>query len=480
MKAIFSRLINSGTFPILLIRVLNTLTVTFIFIWLSRALSIEDYGHYITFWITQALIISIGALGLAAVLYNFSIRAWIEFYRSLKSQTVLRYVIYTILLSVVGCIYLYFERTIVNTTGLIALCGVLLLSIYNFILENILIVSGKQFPQLLINFIYAILLILLHWLYIDHLSLSLFLCHNAVLLLIKVSIQWGLFHAYQTKTIKAPSFNDWPVISPTKKTWIQMSINEVFQFLMRYMDKFIINLLATKEMAALYFNGRQDIPFLSAIYTSFSHGFLLELSKKLNAKNDAIIQSMKKILVKLGVVILSISVFAWIYSYEIFYVVFTEKYITSIPIFKIGLLLLPAQYLICLTVILQYKDHAEIINKGAYADAIMIIVLSIILYPIFGPIGIISSIVISTYIQNAYYLINISRIFDRSAFQLVPWLTYLLLLLINIAIAWSSYAICKNVFSPHITLLIGVISGAISLGGTFLITLRIPKRFSSE
>src|SRR5690606_19221042 len=129
-------------------------------------------------------------------------------------------------------------------------------------------------------------------------------------------------------------------------------------------------------------------------------GLLIELSKRHHLKDEEVILQMKKRLKALGTIIITITVFAWVYSEEIFSVVFTEKYIESIPIFKMGLLLLPAQYLICITYILQYKHHAKIINKGAYFDAAFILILSFPMYYWLGPIGIILTIVVSTYLQN--------------------------------------------------------------------------------
>lgn len=473
MKQFIGSLLKKRTFPILLIRVLNTLLVMLILIFLSRNLEIESYGNYIQFWVTITLAIAFGSIGMASVLYNFSIRGWIEFYQKLNKKTLTLYLAYTIFIAGLGVLYLYFFLDEINTSTLFYIFIIILASILSFILDNIIIILEKAFVQLFITLPYIFLLFYFHYDFsIHHHEWNILFSQYAILITLKTLFQFFLFRKISFQISAKKEFQHLPILSPDKKNWIQLSINEILQFFMRYVDKFVVNIIATKEFAAIYFNGRQDIPFLSAIYSSFGHGLLIELSKRINIDDASVIEAIKNTLKKLAAIVICIVCFCWVYSEEIFKVVFTEKYIESVPVFRIGLLLLPAQFLLSLTYILQYKRHSNLINKGTYYELILIILIVFPMYHFLGPIGIISTFVISTFFQNFYYLLKIAQLYKRPFIELLPSFYYILYTIFCIGIAWSSHSYFSKNFTAIQTLIFGIFLGSSIASLSFLFQLK--------
>ncbi|MCX6294898.1 MAG: polysaccharide biosynthesis C-terminal domain-containing protein [Bacteroidetes bacterium] len=70
------------------------------------------------------------------------------------------------------------------------------------------------------------------------------------------------------------------------------------------------------------------------------------------------------------------------------------------------------------TVLLQLKSKGLSILTGSIIDFFFTILLMIILYPHFRLSGLAMAVVIATYIQAAFYLFKITRIYNKSLFDL--------------------------------------------------------------
>ncbi|MBX9449484.1 MAG: polysaccharide biosynthesis C-terminal domain-containing protein [Taibaiella sp.] len=148
-------------------------------------------------------------------------------------------------------------------------------------------------------------------------------------------------------------------------------------------------------------------------------------------------------------------------------VVFTDKYAESIPIFICTLLILPAQFCISLAYVLQFKDKANLINRGAFIDLGLTLIL---LYPFFrlwGNMGIILSVVVSTYVQSLYYLVHASRALRSRILSLIPWSSYIWKMIIFTLIATGCHYFGDWIFAPSFNLISGTIVGGLVVWYSF-------------
>jgi O-antigen/teichoic acid export membrane protein len=153
-------------------------------------------------------------------------------------------------------------------------------------------------------------------------------------------------------------------------------------------------------------------------------------------------------------IVFPIFFFLLAFRYELFEVVFSNKYLDSVPLFAVSLLLLPLRAY-NFTSLLQHLGKVRIVNIGAGIDLAVALILLYPLYLLLGLSGIVLSFVISTYIQCVYYLIHTARALNCGFFDLIPWRSWLGMGILFGTIAIGVHYIAIRYVSVGYTLLLG-------------------------
>lgn len=439
------------------IRVVIILASLWGMVYYARELDKATYQIYQFLIISLSVCIAIGSLGIGSVIYNFSPGGFNRFIHSLKRPTLVYFLGWILLLSIIFSWIIRTQTGKMFETGIPVLLLLCLFSIISFILENILLIYPARKVLFPTNLVYAILWLAAHYLSLDHHSLDL----NQFIwtwIIISALKSFLLFIILRAQSKKPPHpLADMSEIQADRRTWMQLGFYEVFQLVVKQVDKMLIPFLTSAEAAANYFNGRFDIPVLPVILSSVRNAALIQLGR--SGSGAQVVKTIRQTFELLSSIGLAVVIFGIVYSTELITVIFTDKYAASIPIFICTLLILPAQFCISLAYVLQFRDKANLINRGAFIDLGLTLIL---LYPFFhlwGNMGIILSVVVSTYVQSLYYLVHASRALRARILSLIPWGSYIRKVIIFGLIAIGCHYFGDWIFAPSFNLILGAIVG---------------------
>ena len=209
-------------------------------------------------------------------------------------------------------------------------------------------------------------------------------------------------------------------LGSVRSLWLHLGLYDVVQMLSTWVDKFIVALVLTAGLSAIYYNGAQNVPFLPILLSAAGSAVLLQLATGNSiTERESTIALVNESGRVLSSVVFPVFFFLYIFRNELFVTVLSEKYIPAIPIFAVSVLSLPVRAY-SFTTVLQRAHKGHIINIGAIGELILAAALMYPLYLAFGLPGVAMSFVISTYLQAAFYLIATSRHLHSSPLDLLP------------------------------------------------------------
>ncbi len=444
---------NSGyighSILIFLIRFFPSLANILIVIAFSRLLEKEVYGVYQGFWVNVFLLSILASLGIQSFVVTYSQSKVASLIKRLRFRSI-------ILLSswVVGLGFLFavLQKSAANLS-MITACAFLVVYTAGIILESVLTVF-KRFKMLLgASFLYTVLFIVLHWMYLhQHISLTLLFQYILLLGVLKLLP----FILIAIKDIKAEPDDTIADIKEVRKLWLHVGFFEVSQRALVWIDKFILGLFLGSELFAVYYNGSIQIPFLPLLLGAVGSAMLMQLA---DPKESGV--SDKVALVKhsgsvLAAVVFPLFYFFLIYRYELFSQVFANRYNEAVPIFFVTMLVLPLRAY-NFTTILQHQHKGGIINTGVLLDLLIIIVSIYPLYLWLDLPGVALSFVIGSYVQGGFYLYKTGAVIDVSVFQLIPYKGWLLKLLLFGSVTIGFHYITVELFPEQIVLILGLL-----------------------
>src|SRR5690606_6739987 len=105
----------------------------------------------------------------------------------------------------------------------------------------------------------------------------------------KLLVTWLKAKAF-IKTISAGAGHSY-AMSDIRSLWVHIGIYDVLQRVFTWVDKFVISLLFSAGISAMYFNGTFDIPFLPLLLGAVSGAALMQMaaSAKQSENKGAII-----------------------------------------------------------------------------------------------------------------------------------------------------------------------------------------------
>lgn len=430
----------SNSLLIFLIRFFPALATTFIIILFSRELDETAYGIYQNFWIQLYLLSTLACMGLQAFLLTYTP----SFIAGLVQQLSPRfYSLFLMWIGVNAAVFGYLQSSAAMPYWL-PFCFLVVYAV-TIITESLLIALKRLKFTVCINIVYTLVFFFLHWLLLKE-QIALYQLFVYLLLL---SVSRGIVCTWlAASTINSISSEATDQkLTEVKKLWVHLGFYDVSQMLFKWIDKFIISILLTAELSAIYFNGSVDIPFLPLLLGAVSSAVLMQLAST-NQKGDNayMLRVTHQSSRMLSCIMFPLFFFFLLFRAELFEVILSPKYLASVPIFTMSILVIPLRAY-GFTTILQNKHKGAIINAGAIGDLLLACVLMYPLYRWIALPGIALAFVISSYVQAGYYLYHTAKTLGMQVSDLVPYGNWILKLLIYGTAYTSAYFLLAKYFT---------------------------------
>jgi len=423
-----------------------------VLIWYSRQLPEDIYGSYQLFWIQLYVIYPFMCFGIHTLIITYSR----DFLANILSRIKLKhYLLFFGWLLGMGSLFGWLQSSDGNVGFFTSLLFILSFAI-SVITESLLIVFRKYKIISITGFGYALAFCIIHQLALQgNFSIqSVFSCVLIINLLrvfiysCAVLVEVKKDGGYAHEEIDIPSI---------RSLWIHLGIYDIVQVLSCWIDKFVIALLLTAELSAVYYNGAQNVPFLPLLLSAAGSAVLLQLadgSRHTEAGNTVTLVNQSGRI--LSSIVFPVFCFLMFFRNELFVTVLSDKYIPSIPIFAISILALPVKAY-SFTTVLQRQHKGNIINAGAVGELLLACLLMYPLYQLMGLPGVALSFVISTYLQAAFYLIYAGRLLGVNPLTLVPLVNWLIKLIVFGTIFIAIHYMGNIYFTGKFTLILGAL-----------------------
>lgn len=463
--------IIGNSFLIFLIRFFPSLAALIVVIAFSRYTSEEVYGSYQNFWVRLYLLSALATLGIPAFLLTYTPGFIKRLFTTLKPWHYAAMLMWMLLIA--GAFGVLHNSTAAMPIYISSLF--FLLHCISAIAESVLI-TGRKFRLLLwVNLLYTAVFLLLHYAVLtgtfDIETLFLYLLLPAGL---KLLITWAGAASF-IKTITLSEAEQYEK-AEVRSLWLHIGIYDVLQRVFTWIDKFVISLLFTAGVSAMYFNGTYDIPFLPLLLGAVSSAALLHLASAAQ-KND----NISAILIAnqtariLSAVVFPLFFFLFLFREELFNVLLTVKYADSVPIFAVTVFIVPLRAY-NFTSILQNRHKGRIINTGALLDLLIACTLMYPLYQWLGLTGIALSFVVSSYLQGAYYLYHTARILNTKVYQIIPLANWSVKLIGFGLVFIIIHYLLESLFNDVIVLFLGSLVLTVTLVVSLALEIRASKK----
>jgi len=468
-----SNTVIGNSFLIFLIRFFPSLAALVVVIVFSRYTSEEVYGSYQNFWVRLYLLSAVATLGIPAFLLTYTPQFIGRLFSTLKPWH------YAIIALWIVLIASLFGLLHYNTAGMPVFISLLFFLLHSFsaIAESVLI-TGRRFRLLLwVNLLYTIAFLLLHYGVLTgaYSIESLFLY-----LLLPAGLKLLVTGAGSVSFMKAQELSAEQEYKKAdiRSLWLHIGIYDVLQRVFTWIDKFVILLLFTAGVSAMYFNGTYDIPFLPLLLGAVSSAALLHLASvaKKDDNRSAILIANHTARI-LSAIVFPLFFFLFLFREELFHVLLTEKYADSIPIFAVTVFIVPLRAY-NFTSILQNRHKGRIINIGAVLDLLIACALMYPLYQCLGLVGIALSFVISSYIQGAYYLHHTARILNTTITEIIPLTNWSVKLIVFGALFIIIHYLLSMLFNDTVVLFSGCLALAVTLVASLAIEMKASKKLT--
>lgn len=474
-KAGNSNSLAGNSFLIFLIRFFPSLATLLVVIFYSRLITPDQYGAYQNFWVDLYLLGTVATLGIPAFVLTYSSGVIKVLLNRLKAKQHLLIISWVFLIALV---FAWLRHTSSGMLWYIPLSFFLVYS-FNAIIESLLIVSRSFRYLLTVNLLYTAGFLILHAGVVNNvydiecLFFFLLILGLARLAFSLLNLVAGL------KRVESNAETEYTT-EDIRSLWMHIGIYDVSQRVFTWIDKFIIARIFTTGISAVYFNATFDIPFLPLLLGAVGSAALIDMSsysKKGNREGAVAIANQSARL--LSAVVFPLFFFLYLFRYELFTVVLTEKYAESVPIFAVAVLIVPLRAY-NFTSILQNRHKGRVINIGAVLDIVIACVLMYPLYQLWGLKGIAASFIISSYLQGGYYLYHTSKVLEVPVLKLIPVRNWVVKLIVFAAIFVAGHYITVLFFTPPIVLTLGSLLLVIALLVAMLSELRASKKIYGQ
>ncbi len=404
-------------------KVVTLLITTVTSMLLSRFRTFEEYGTYSELILVITLVTSIFMLGLPNSINYFLAKA-----RTRNDQKKFLGVYYTLstLISMVMGIVLAISAPLISSyfdnPAILSFTYFLLIypwaNITSNSVENILIIYHKTQYLTIYRIINSLCLLgavlVVQWLDLTFkeymiANLSIYVCFALVVYLIAYKVSGGFYPYLEKKLIHSIFVFSLP-----------LGLSAVVGTLNIEIDKLLIGFLMNTEQLAIYTNASKELP-VSFIATSITAVLLPHLTRMLdkNRNKDAVkLWAYAIEFSYIFICLISFGVFT--YAEDVLSLLYSEKYLPGLPVFKIYslVLLLRCTYF---GIILNAKGKTKSILYAGIASLLLNLILNPLMYWGFGMIGPALGTFISMLVVLLWQLKQTSKYTNVPFSQVFPW-----------------------------------------------------------
>lgn len=421
----------SSSIYIFLLRFFPTAAFFISWVFLSRHLPLSDYGAYQSWWIYFLLFTSLAGIGLPSLLLTYHPGQIAFLFQQIKVRSIAYFGLLVLGLAVL-CIYL--QANVQSNINPIWSLIFFISSVTLLLAESYLIALKKIKLISCLSIVYSFLFVGLHLRMLQSgFDLQNLIQSLTLLMLVRLGIVWARVRLLQKNnsiTIEALD------MVQTRSLWTHLAIQDILQYIFKWIDKVLVVALLSSTLTAIYFNGAIDIPFLPILLGAFTSAGLLYLAQVQSTdKQQHSIALLHKTGVLLNAMVMPLFLFLLFFAAPLFDLLFDHRYAASVPIFQWSILVLPLRAY-GFTSILQHAHKGALINKGALLDLVIALALLYPLYRLMGLPGLAFSFVLSSYVQAAYYSIHTAKILQVKLIELFPLKLWLQQFLLSFAIIY--------------------------------------------
>jgi len=220
-------------------------------------------------------------------------------------------------------------------------------------------------------------------------------------------------------------------------------------------DRFMVSLFFNPSTYAIYVIGAVEVPLVQVINTAVNNVLVPEFSVLYKGGNrDRILEIWHESIRKTSLIILPTFIFLMLFSEPLVTFFYTAKYLSSVPIFRIYLFMLPLR-VTTYSLILQASGYTRDIMKGTIVYIAVNIILNYILIKLMGLPGPAVATIISTILLSVYFLIKVKILIKASWIEIFPWKKTAFISIVSIAVGLISLPILLLPVGTFIKLLIG-------------------------
>ena len=405
---------------LLLVRLLPAVALLVVMVLLSRRLPQAVYGQYQNVWVRYALLSSLSCLGVPAIAQVVGPGVLAGALRRLNVKQIAGIGGWLLL---TAAIFVGWNRSVLP----VLLGGSLFLTWSLAVVAEGLLLGLRRFKETgWINAAYAIVFVGLHLVWDGQSVPRIFL-----LLLLPAVARLFLFAALLWKTLSVfPTAPNVKATPADKKLWGQLALYDALQQGMRSIDKTLVGFLVTPALSAVYFNGAQEVPFLSLLLGAAGGAFLHGA-----ADNAAASPASKAHLLRTAGSVMSAVLFPlfWVLllcRHSLFTVVFSAAYEASAAIFAMVLVVLPFRAY-PFSALLQHYRAGALVNAGVLGDMIVAPLLALLLFPLMGLPGVALAFSLSTILMIVFYTIATLRLTRLRLSDLFPFRTWALQMVLS-------------------------------------------------
>lgn len=415
----------------------------------SRSLSPSDYGHYQSFWIKWLLLGTLAYAGLPVTIITYAADVLKHFFRQFRLKHYLLFCCWVLLWVAV---FSWFQATELSLPIPLS-AGLLIFYVIHSVQESLLMAAKKMKGLLALNFLYAVYFFLIHLQALQQFNLTRLLFLLLLGMIVRsVVLTFFTVAVYRRVNTEASSII---AIKNARSLWLHLGFYDLLQNIFRFIDKFILSIFLSAGLYAVYFNGSQtaEVPLLPYLLGAVASSVLIQLSNDKDTSSERASRLMHASGKLLSCIVFPLFFFLLFFSRELFVVLLSEKYLSSVAIFTVAIFVVPLRAY-NFTLLLQHFHKGALINKGALLDLAIALALMYPMYQLFHLPGIALSFVISTYVQVCYYLYHITKVTGASLQQLLPIKNWLIKLGLFGVLLLSTYLLASGFLVNKISVLI--------------------------
>lgn len=455
---------------IFFIKLFPALAAVVILVLYSRYLPPEAYGQYQRFWVGVLLFGTFAYAGLPAVIITYTPSVLHAAIRRLKKPLIFLLPLWILLWSLlfIGSQHPADVQPWVSG-ALVAMYAIYMIG------EALLMTTRRMNGLLAVNILYGAWFIGVHFHYLRRFDLGALLFWIGVGSVLRVLIVIILintrFRALPSDVIDDEHFGR------AKRLWWHLGVYDLLQTLFRYLDKFILGALLSAKMFAVYFNGSQpaEVPFLPYLIGAVSGSVMIQAAAE--KQSDQAFRMLNSTSKLLAGIVFPLFFLLFFYRSEIFDILLTAKYASSVNVFAIALLVLPLRAY-NYTTQLQLLHRGDLIIKGALIDLVLALAFMYPLYQVLGVAGVAFSFVASTYLQVGYYVWHTTRLLQLPVARLLPLWSWLQVFSITGVTMFLTHQLSQKLLPPVAGVATGCLAAALLILIFALRKLR-RRRFTS-